>query len=268
MSESDEDFEMLEKRLEALTPDERILVASAFSQLLNLHNLTEEIVTARLEKAARLGEVQQSTRSTNKSLQRLINHCKLTPEDVFKALCEQNVELVFTAHPTQAMRTSLLKKYSKIRSEMERLHNTALSQYERVESLEEVRSQIQAAWRTDEIRRRKPSPQDESRQGLTYFHETIYSGLPVFLRRIDTALANIGQPRLPLDATPFTFGSWMVGCRSFCVSFSKSRAPCTFPYILWFYHAPIVRRAPRGKRSSLYLETQLRESSHTTTVTQ
>ena len=33
MSESDADFEMLEKRLEALTPDERILVASAFSQL-------------------------------------------------------------------------------------------------------------------------------------------------------------------------------------------------------------------------------------------
>ena len=43
-------------------------------------------------------------------------------------------------------------------------------------------------------------------QGLTYFHETIYAGLPIFLLRIDTALANIGQPRLPLDATPFTFG--------------------------------------------------------------
>lgn len=67
-------------------------------------------------------------------------------------------------------------------------------------------SQIQGAWRTDEIRRRKPSPQDESREGLTYFHETIYSGLPVFLRRIDTALKNIGQPMLPLDARLFSFG--------------------------------------------------------------
>lgn len=213
MSESDGDFEMLEKRLEALKPDERILVASAFSQLLNLHNLTEEIVTARLEKAQRLGEVEQSTRSTNKSLQRLVNVNDVSPEEVHEALCNQNVELVFTAHPTQATRQSLLKKYSKIRSEMGRLHNTRMSPYERIECLEEIRSQIEAAWRTDEIRRKKPTPQDESRQGLTYFHETIYNGLPKFLRRIDTALSNIGQPRLPLDATPFTFGSWMGGDR-------------------------------------------------------
>ena len=74
-------------------------------------------------------------------------------------------------------------------------------------------SQIQAAWRTDEIRRRKPTPQDESREGLTYFHETIFAGLPVFLRRIDTALKNIGQPKLPLTAKLFSFGAWMGGDR-------------------------------------------------------
>jgi phosphoenolpyruvate carboxylase len=73
------------------------------------------------------------------------------------------------------------------------------------------RSQVQGAWRTDEIRRRKQSPQDESREGLTYFHETIYSGLPVFLRRIDTALKNIGQPMLPLEAKLFSFGGWVGG---------------------------------------------------------
>jgi phosphoenolpyruvate carboxylase len=213
MSESDSDFEMLEQRLEALGPDERILVASAFSQLLSLHNLTEEIVTARLEKAQRVGDAEQSTRSTNKSLQRLVEVDKIPPEEIHAAICKQNVELVFTAHPTQALRQSLLKKYSKIRYQMDRLHNTRMSPYERLECLEEIRSQIESAWRTDEIRRRKPTPEDESRQGLTYFHETIFYGLPVFLRRLDTALANIGQPRLPLDATPFTFGSWMGGDR-------------------------------------------------------
>jgi phosphoenolpyruvate carboxylase len=155
----------------------------------------------------------QSTRSTNKSIQWMVSEQGIEPSQVFEALASQNVELVFTAHPTQATRQSLLKKYSKIRSEMDKLHNTRMSKYEKIECLEEIRSQIEAAWRTDEIRRRKPTPQDESRQGLTYFHETIYNGLPFFLRRVDTALANIGQPRLPLDATPFTFGSWMGGDR-------------------------------------------------------
>ena len=48
------------------------------------------------------------------------------------------------------------------------------------------------------------------RQGLSYFHETIFEGLPKFLRRIDTALKNIGQPMLPLDHCLFKFGSWCV----------------------------------------------------------
>lgn len=55
--------------------------------------------------------------------------------------------------------------------------------------------------------------QDEMRQGLSYFHETIFSSLPVFQRRIDTALKNIGQPMLPLEHNLFRFGSWMGGDR-------------------------------------------------------
>ncbi len=51
------------------------------------------------------------------------------------------------------------------------------------------------------------------RQGLSYFHETIFSSLPVFQRRIDTALKNIGQPMLPLEHNLFHFGSWMGGDR-------------------------------------------------------
>lgn len=57
------------------------------------------------------------------------------------------------------MRQSILRKMSRIRAEVGRLHNTSMSQYEKVECLEEIRSQVQASWRTDEIRRRKPTPQ-------------------------------------------------------------------------------------------------------------
>ena len=46
--------------------------------------------------------MEQSTRSTNRSFKRLIKVNKVAPEDIYKAMCEQTVELVFTAHPTQA----------------------------------------------------------------------------------------------------------------------------------------------------------------------
>ncbi|KAK9845098.1 hypothetical protein WJX74_010567 [Apatococcus lobatus] len=212
-SETPGDFEMLQKRLEDLNPDELILVSSAFSQMLNLHNLSEDIGNAQQEKAARMGQVEMSTRSTNRSFKKLMMVNKVEPAEIFKALCTQRVELVFTSHPTQALRTSLLKKYASIRSTMERLHNSRMSPYEKLEALEDIRGQIQCAWRTDEIRRSKPTPQDEMRQGLSYFQETIFEGLPTFYRRIDTALSKIGQPHLPLSHNLFTFGSWMGGDR-------------------------------------------------------
>jgi hypothetical protein len=46
-------------------------------------------------------QVEQATRSTNKSLQRLVNLKGLKPEDIYATLCKQTVGLVFTAHPTQ-----------------------------------------------------------------------------------------------------------------------------------------------------------------------
>jgi phosphoenolpyruvate carboxylase len=74
--------------------------------------------------------------------------------------------------------------------------------------------QIQAAFRTDEIRRSQPTPQDEMRAGMSYFHETIWNGLPKFLRRVDTALKSIGvNERLPHNVPLIQFSSWMGGDR-------------------------------------------------------
>lgn len=74
--------------------------------------------------------------------------------------------------------------------------------------------QIQAAFRTDEIRRTPPTPQDEMRAGMSYFHETIWKGVPKFLRRVDTALKNIGiDERVPYNAPLIQFSSWMGGDR-------------------------------------------------------
>jgi hypothetical protein len=55
--------------------------------------------------------------------------------------------------------------------------------------------------------------QDEMRHGLSYFQQTIMDMVPIFYRRVDTALANIGLPRMPLNHRLFEFGSWMGGDR-------------------------------------------------------
>lgn len=92
--------------------------------------------------------------------------------------------------------------------------------------------QIHAAWRTDEIRRAPPTPQDEMRAGMSYFQETIWNGLPTFLRRLDTALTAIGvKERFPYNLPLIQFSSWMGGDRdgeistdSFALNFKLSFA--------------------------------------------
>lgn len=49
---------------------------------------------------------------------------------------------------------------------------------------------------------------------MSYFHETIWKGVPKFLRRVDTALKNIGiKERIPYNAPLIQFSSWMGGDR-------------------------------------------------------
>ncbi|RZR91601.1 hypothetical protein BHM03_00019751 [Ensete ventricosum] len=83
-----------------------------------------------------------------------------------------------------------------------------------VEQLHKSPEEIQAAFRTDEIRRTPPTPQDEMRAGMSYFHLTIWKGVPKFLRRVDTALKNIGiDERIPYNAPLIQFSSWIGGDR-------------------------------------------------------
>lgn len=65
-----------------------------------------------------------------------------------------------------------------------------MSPYEKIELLEAIRSQVQAAWRTDEIRRQKPTPQDEMRHGLSYFQQTIMDMVPIFYRCVMREIQN------------------------------------------------------------------------------
>ncbi|CAL5377635.1 unnamed protein product [Camellia sinensis] len=77
-----------------------------------------------------------------------------------------------------------------------------------------ILNQIQAAFRRDEIRRTSPTPQDEMGAGMSYFHETIWKGVPKFLRRVDTTLKNIGiNECVPYNAPLIQFSSWMGGDR-------------------------------------------------------
>ncbi|KAI3716220.1 hypothetical protein L6452_23405 [Arctium lappa] len=213
-------LEELGSVLTSLDPGDSIVIAKAFSNMLNLANLAEEVQIAHRRrikmKTGDFGDEAMATTESDieETIKRLVHKLKKSPEEVFDALKNQTVDLVLTAHPTQAVRRSLLQKHGRIRDYLAQLYAKDITPDDKQELDEALQREIQAAFRTDEIRRNPPTPQDEMRAGMSYFHETIWKGVPRFLRRVDTALKNIGiNERVPYNAPLIQFSSWMGGDR-------------------------------------------------------
>lgn len=213
-------LEELGNVLMSLDAGDSIVIAKSFSHMLNLANLAEEVQIAyrrriKLKKGDFADENSAITESDlEETLKRLVGELKKSPEEVFDALKNQTVDLVLTAHPTQSVRRSLLQKHGRIRDYLTELYAKDITPDDKQELDEALQREIQAAFRTDEIRRTPPTPQDEMRAGMSYFHETIWKGIPKFLRRVDTALKNIGiNERVPYNAPLIQFSSWMGGDR-------------------------------------------------------
>ncbi|KAL5650280.1 hypothetical protein ACJX0J_041089, partial [Zea mays] len=113
----------LSAKLTGLAPADAILVASSILHMLNLANLAEEVQithcrrNSKLKKGGFADEGSATTESDiEETLKRLVSEVGKSPKEVFEALKNQTVDLVFTAHPTQSSRRSLLQKNARIRN--------------------------------------------------------------------------------------------------------------------------------------------------------
>ncbi|KAI3732124.1 hypothetical protein L1987_63322 [Smallanthus sonchifolius] len=187
--------------LTSLDVGDSIVMAKSFSQMLNLANLAEEVqIACRQRTKLKRGDLADEASAPTES----------NIEETFRRL----VDIVLTAHPTQSIRRSLLQKHGRIRNCLAQLYAKDITPSDRQELDEALQREIQASFHTDEIRRTAPTPQDEMRAGMSYFHETIWKGVPKFLRRVDTALKNIGIcERVPYNAPLIQFSSRMGGDR-------------------------------------------------------
>nr|AVN87068.1 phosphoenolpyruvate carboxylase 1 [Selenicereus undatus] len=216
-----EKLEDLGCMISSLDAGDSIAVTKYFTQMLNLANLAEEVQLSHPTRIRNLkkGSLTKQILPINESdieqtLRKLVVDLKIPPQEVFETLKNQTVDLVFTAHPTQSVRRSLLQKHARIRNSLNQMYAKDITTNDKQELDEALQREIQAAFHTDDIRRLQPTPQDEMRAGMSYIRDTIWKGVPKFLRRVDTALKNIGiNERVPYNAPLIQFSSWMGGDR-------------------------------------------------------
>jgi phosphoenolpyruvate carboxylase len=198
----------LETLLGGLAPAELAPVARAFAQFLNLANIAEQHHGLSRD----MDEINSASRTLAAAL-KLLDEAGRDGEAIHATLMELDIELVLTAHPTEITRRSMIHKYEEIERSLRQLEFTGLPDYERASVERRLRELVAQLWHTEEFRADRPSPVDEARWGFAVVENSLWQAVPDFLRRLDEALLSATGQRLPLEAAPVRFSSWMGGDR-------------------------------------------------------
>lgn len=137
----------------------------------------------------------------------------MSPSDIHERMKDQVCDFVLTAHPTQATRRTLLAKYSRIVTLLGVRDRTDLTPGARRHLEESFDRELLALWRSNTVRRSRPTALDEARNGLAVVEEVLWEALPIFAQSVDDSLVKIGAKPLPPSRSTIRISSWMGGDR-------------------------------------------------------
>jgi phosphoenolpyruvate carboxylase len=190
-------------------------VAKAFAIYFELTNLAETNHRKRRHRASMLhGEEEPLAGSLRGTLHRS-HSAGLNAEEVLAALQKVRVIPVFTAHPTEIARRSVLHKRHRIAQHLENLDRLPLSRSEAAALEAAIFAEITALWQTDEVRLEKPTVIDEVRMGLDYFPLSLFEAVPRLYGELGQAFRDIFGQAIEDESLPILlqFGSWIGGDR-------------------------------------------------------
>jgi len=200
-----------------LDPGAAFNQAMAFTLYFELVNLAEEnfrVMLLRQRRSARLrapvasGPLRESIEAAVLELKRR----GATAADLQALVDRLQIELVFTAHPTESKRRTLLTKLKRLGEILRQRARPELAPDPAALGADVVEREIASLWLTDRSRTARPEVADEARTGLWYFDTTLFETVPRLYADLARALAE-HYPAVRPPARWLTFGSWIGGDR-------------------------------------------------------
>ncbi|MBO4162971.1 phosphoenolpyruvate carboxylase [Micromonospora antibiotica] len=184
-------------------------LARAFSTYFHLANITEQVHRARdlrRRRAIQGGWLDQAAK--------MIAERGVPAEEIAAAARRLAVRPVFTAHPTEAARRSILSKLRAIADELDTETANAIlyGASDEGPANRRLAELLDLMWQTDELRLDRPDPTDEARNAIYYLRDLYAEAAPQVLDDLADTLRTLGVETSP-TSRPLTFGTWIGGDR-------------------------------------------------------
>src|SRR5579884_760397 len=187
-------------------------VIRAFAMYFHLVNTAEQHHRTRRRRAHETAHNPTAQRGSFAALAEFLRSNNIESELLEQLLLALSIELVFTAHPTEATRRSLIVKSRRVEELLEIFdRQEIMTPREQRLCQQELESIVSLLWRTDSIRHVRLQPLDEIKMGLYYLEEVMYGALPEMYSELEEQL-RVAFPGKQFPLPPFLrIGSWIGG---------------------------------------------------------
>ncbi len=197
--EATRDSGTLAALLEGVDVATAALLVRAFAAYFHLANVTEQVHRARTMREERQVKGGWLAQAADR-----IRAAGLPAEEIADLVSRLAVRPVFTAHPTEAARRSILSKRRRVAELLDAPDDARTDR--------RIAEVIDLLWQTAELRLDRPEPLDEARNAAYYLDELMLDAAGDVLEDLADTLASLGVA-LPATAKPLRFGSWIGGDR-------------------------------------------------------
>ncbi len=198
-----EDPDAAAAELDGLPLDQAITVARAFSHYFALANIVEQVHRARAMAADRAvtgGPLAQ----TGAAIRAALDTGEISAQEVRDGFAGIGARPVFTAHPTEASRRSVLTRLVRIAELLDGPRSVGTER--------DLAEEIDLLWQTDELRHEKPEVTDEARNAMFYLDDLSHGVTGAVLTEFALAGAACGVDVDPAERV-LSFGTWIGGDR-------------------------------------------------------
>ena len=190
--------------LSKLTDSQTISLVRAFGHFFNLANVAEQVNRSKVLANEKNTTGSWLSRAVDNILAAQKTSKEFDQKDLQSWIDNFSVRPVFTAHPTEAARRSVLGKMTTISELLQQPDSPTQSM--------RLAETIDLLWQTDELRLGRPEPLDEAVNSIYYLDELLHQTVPEVLAEFAAEVKRLGVD-LSLSAKPLSFGTWIGGDR-------------------------------------------------------